>query len=87
MHEVEVAVRPGLFTGQRVDAPSATVQMSKSCNAAKIASTSSPVTRHIVQPRRKPRHRIRAGAASLEVVPDFKLPLYGADTERGDLAP
>ncbi|GLY46745.1 hypothetical protein Lesp01_04010 [Lentzea sp. NBRC 102530] len=25
--------------------------------------------------------------ARLGFVPDFKLPLYGADTERGDLAP
>jgi hypothetical protein len=28
-----------------------------------------------------------AAAATLKIVPDFKLPLYGADTERGDLAP
>jgi hypothetical protein len=26
-------------------------------------------------------------SATVDAVPEFKLPLYGADTDRGDLAP
>jgi hypothetical protein len=37
---------------------------------------------------RPPAHQcVDPEPATLKIVPDFKLPLYGADTERGDLAP